>query len=80
MSAPLQLDLIERLVNRYSNEGDTILDPFGGLMSVPYVAVKNGRCGIGIELSNDYFRDSVGYLRDAELKREEPTLFDLIGA
>lgn len=79
-NCPLQLDIVERLVNRYSNEGDTVLDPFGGLMTVPYVAVKNGRCGIGIELSNDYFRDGVGYLRDAELKRDEPTLFDLIGA
>lgn len=77
---PLQLDTVERLINRYSNEGDTVLDPFGGLMTVPYVAVKNGRCGIGIELSNDYFRDGVGYLRDAELQRDEPTLFDLLGA
>lgn len=75
---PLQLDIVERLINRYSNEGDLVLDPFGGLMTVPYVAIQNNRRGYGIELSVDYFRDGVGYLRDAELRREEPTLFDFI--
>ena len=36
---PLQLDIVERLINRYSNPGDVVLDPFGGLMTVPLVAV-----------------------------------------
>lgn len=76
---PLQLDIVERLINRYSNEGDLVMDPFGGLMTVPFVAVKNNRRGYGIELSADYFRDGIGYLRDAELRRDEPTLFDFVG-
>ena len=75
---PLQLDIVERLINRYSNPGDIVLDPFGGIMSVPYMAVKSGRYGIGIELSADYYRDGVGYLRNAEMQRGEPTLFDFL--
>lgn len=76
---PLQLDIVERIINRYSNEGDTVLDPFGGLMTVPMTAVKMGRRGYGIELNADYFRDGVGYLKAAEDEIMTPTLFDLIG-
>ena len=75
---PLQLDVVERAINRWSNPGDMILDPFGGLMTVPYMAVKMGRRGAGIELNSDYFRDGVGYLQEAEAVRDVPTLFDLV--
>lgn len=76
---PLQLDIVERIINRYSNEGDVVLDPFGGLMTVPMTAVKMKRYGYGIELSCDYFRDGVGYLQEAENEIETPTLFDFMG-
>ncbi len=76
---PLQLDIVERIINRYSNEGDTVFDPFGGLMTVPMTAVKMGRDGLGIELNPDYFRDGVGYLKEADAERDVPTLFDLLG-
>jgi hypothetical protein len=76
---PLQLEIIERIINRYSNEGDRVFDPFGGLMSVPYTAVKMGRYGIGVELNSDYFRDGIGYLKMAEQEATAPTLFDFIG-
>lgn len=76
---PLQLDIIERIINRYSNEGDLVLDPFGGLMSVPMTAVKMGRMGYGIELNPDYFRDGVGYLKQVEEEQQTPTLFDFEG-
>lgn len=75
---PLQLDIVERIINRYSNEGEIVLDPFGGLMTVPMTAVKMKRKGYGIELNADYFRDGVGYLQSAEQEIEEPTLFDFI--
>ena len=75
---PLQLDVIERAINRWSNPDDLILDPFGGLMSVPYMAVKAGRRGIGIELNADYFRDGLGYLQEADAQQDVPTLFDLV--
>ena len=76
---PLQLDIVERIINRYSNPGDLVLDPFGGLMTVPYMAVKMGRKGYGIELNADYFRDGIGYLEAAEMEVTAPTLFDMYG-
>ena len=76
---PLQLDIVERIINRYSNEGDLVLDPFGGLMTVPMTAVKMKRRGYGIELNPEYFRDGVGYLQNAEDEIETPTLFDFMG-
>lgn len=74
---PLQLDIVERIINRYSNEGDVVYDPFGGLMTVPMTAVKMHRYGKGCELNPDYFRDGVGYLEAAESEVDMPTLFDL---
>ena len=73
---PLQLDIVERIINRYSNPGDLVLDPFGGLMTVPLTAIKLGRRGYGIELNTDYFRDGVGYLKQYEESQEQLTLFD----
>ena len=75
---PLPIDIVERIINRYSNEGDVVLDPFGGLMTVPMTAVKMHRYGIGIELNPDYFRDGVGYLKAAEEEIDVPTLFDFL--
>ena len=75
---PLQLDIVKRIIYRYSNPGDVVLDPFGGLMTVPYMAVKMQRYGTGIELNADYFRDGVGYLQSAEAVIEQPTLFDFV--
>ena len=77
---PLQLDIIERLITRYSNEGDIVLDPFGGIGSTPMTAIKMGRYGIGIELNPDYFRDGVGYCKAEEDKIDVPTLFDFMEA
>lgn len=75
---PLQLDIVERIINRYSNEGDMVYDPFGGLMTVPMTAVKMRRNGKGCELNLGYFRDGVGYLQAAENEVDEPTLFDFM--
>ena len=75
---PLQFDIVERIINRYSNPGDLVLDPFGGLMTVPMTAVKMGRRGYGIELNPDYFRDGLGYLKAEEEKLKTPTLFDFL--
>lgn len=76
---PLQLDIVDRLINRYSNPGDLVLDPFGGLGTVALEAIKAGRKGYTIELNNDYFRDAVGYLKDYEdTSCETISLFDLL--
>jgi DNA modification methylase len=77
---PLPLDLVDRLVERYSNRGEVIYDPFAGLFTVPYVAVLMGRRGYGCELNTDYWRDGVGYCRAAEQKMSTPTLFDLLAS
>ena len=75
---PLQLDIVDRLINRYSNPGDLVLDPFGGLGTVALESIKAGRRGYTIELNNDYFRDAVGYLKEFEEKEETISLFDVI--
>jgi DNA modification methylase len=71
---------VERLINRYTNAGDTVYDPFGGLGTTGYVALKLGRKGYVVELSAEYFRDAVGYLRLMEDKVTAPTLFDFEAA
>lgn len=75
---PLQLDIVERLITRYSNKGDVVFDPFGGIGTVPYCAVKLGRKGLSTELNFDYWRDGLAYLREAESEVTSPTLFDLM--
>ena len=75
---PLQLDIVERIINRYSNDGDVVFDPFGGLATVPMMAVRMGRYGYGCELNSDYFADGVSYLRGEEVEMEQPSLFDLM--
>jgi DNA modification methylase len=52
---PLQLDTIERLIQLYSNENETVFDPFGGIGSTGYQALKMNRKSISIELKDSYF-------------------------
>jgi DNA modification methylase len=73
---PLQFDIVDRLITQFSMPGETVLDPFAGLGTVPYCAVKLGRRGVGIELNPWYFRDSIAYLKSAEGERSVPTLFN----
>lgn len=75
---PLQLDIVERLIERYSNKGELVFDPFGGIQTVPYCAVRLGRRGLSTELNHDYWRDGLTYLREAELDKTSPTLFDFM--
>lgn len=75
---PLQLDIVERLIERYSNKGDIVFDPFGGIGTVPYCAVKMGRYGLSTELNADYWKDSLAYLSEAESDRISPNLFSMI--
>ena len=76
---PLQLDIVDRCINRYSNPGDLVYDPFGGIGTVPLEAIKSGRKGMACELNNGYFRDAVGYLQEYEQEDRNISLFDLIG-
>ena len=74
---PLQFDIIDRIVTRYTNRGDLVFDPFAGLMSVVYRSIYLGRRGYGVELNSEYFKDGVRYLQAAEREVSVPTLFDL---
>jgi DNA modification methylase len=75
---PLQFDIVERIINRYSNKGDVVYDPFAGLFTVPERAIRLGRYGYGCELSADYFRDGLGYLQLADEEALTPSMFDFI--
>ncbi len=74
---PLQFDIVERLIVQFSMEGEEVYDPFAGLGTVPFMAVKLGRRGRGSELSEPYWKDSIWYLRQAEAQRATPSLFDM---
>ena len=76
---PLQLDVIERCVGLWSNPGDTVLSPFGGIGSEGYQSLLMGRQYVGIELKPSYFREAVKNLREAERKRAEVSLFEMAG-
>ncbi|WP_253254112.1 DNA methyltransferase [Xanthomonas arboricola] len=72
---PLQFDIVDRLIQRFSNAGELVFDPFGGLFTVPYRALKLGRQGRAAELSTAYFMDGVKYLQAAEREMAMPDLF-----
>lgn len=75
---PLQFDIVDRLIERYSNKDELIYDPFGGLMTVPYRAILKGRRGQASELNTSYFFDGVQYLKSAEREFSMPSLFDVL--
>lgn len=77
---PLQLDVIERCVQLWSNPGDTVLTPFMGVGSEAYGAVYHGRRAIGVELKTSYFKQAVKNVARAEtdaLRGEDDTLFSI---
>lgn len=63
---PLQLDLIERCIDLWTNPDDIVLDPFCGIGSVPYQAVLMGRRGLGVELKGTYYQQAVKNLTIAQ--------------
>lgn len=75
---PLQFDTVDRLINRFSNPGEIVYDPFGGLFTTPMRAIRLGRKGKASELNPDYFRDGVSYLKGLEAEMIHPDLFDII--
>ena len=68
---PLQLDVIERAVELWSNPGENVLTPFMGVGSEVYGAVSNGRRGVGIELKPSYYAQAVKNILVGESKSEE---------
>jgi len=69
--APLQLEVIRRLVRLYSNPGELVLDPFVGVGSTAVVAIEQGREAVGFELKESYHRIAVRNAARAERDRTE---------
>ena len=73
---PLQLEVIKRCIELWSNPNDIVLDPFAGIGSTPYVALRMGRRGLGIELKESYYEQAVKNCNEA---LGMPVLRDLDG-
>jgi DNA modification methylase len=74
---PLQLQVIQRGIELWSNPGDTVLTPFMGIGSEAYMAVKMGRRAVGVELKDSYYRQAVRNVKNA-LENMQTDLFDMI--
>lgn len=76
---PLQLDVIERCLHLWSNEGETVLTPFMGVGSEVYGALRLGRRGVGIELKPSYYRQAKSNISEAlKTRLENQSLFESI--
>lgn len=73
---PLQLEVIKRCIELWSNPNDIVLDPFAGIGSTPYVALRMGRRGLGVELKESYYEQAVKNCNEA---LGMPVLHDLDG-
>ena len=72
---PLQLQVIERGIQMWSNEGDTVLSPFMGIGSEGHVSIKTARKFVGIELKESYYKQAVKNLKNARVEAKENKLF-----
>lgn len=79
-NCPMQFDIADRAITQWSMKGEEVYDPFGGLMTVPFRAIKLGRRGRAAELNPGYFLDGAAYCRAAEEEMATPTLFDFAEA
>jgi DNA modification methylase len=78
---PLQLDVIHRSVQLWSNPGETVFTPFMGVGSEVYEAVRCGRRGIGAELKTSYYKQALRNLAAVDqVETEDLTLFDALSA
>lgn len=75
---PMQFDIADRVIEQMSMPGETVLDPFGGLMTVPYRAIKQRRKAIGWELNHGYFLDGAAYCKAAADEMAMPELFTIV--
>lgn len=76
---PLQLDVIARCIDLWTNPGDVVLDPFNGIGSAGYEALRMHRKYVGIELKDTYFRAAQKHLREAEQLASQVDLFQWAG-
>ena len=74
---PLQLDTIERCLELWSAKGDMVLDPFSGIGSTVYSAVSMERYGIGFELKESYWKQSIKNMQFLESKEKQGDLLSI---
>lgn len=77
---PLQFDIVERCIEQHSMPGEMVLDPFAGIGTVPYMALKLRRRGSGVELNPAYYMDAAAYCAAAVREQSMPDLFDVLEA
>lgn len=75
---PLQFDIVDRAIVQYTEPGEWVYDPFGGIGTVPYRAVKLGRKGMCCELSPLYWLDACHHVEAAAQGKDTPSMFDMI--
>jgi len=75
---PLQLDVIDRIVELYSNPDEVVFTPFMGVGSEVFSPVSHGRKGIGIELKDSYFKQAKINVKEAEKRFHEKNMNDQI--
>lgn len=73
---PLQLETIDRVINLYSNKGDTVFTPFAGIGSEVYQSIVRDRKGVGIELKESYYNAAVKNCVNAEQSKMQMAIFD----
>ena len=71
---PLQLEVIQRCIELWTNPGDIVYDPFAGIGSTPYVAVRMGRRGLGCELKQSYYEQAKANLAIAATETKMPPI------
>lgn len=77
---PLQLTVIRRAIELWSNPGDVVLDPFGGIGSSGYVALQEGRKCVMSELKESYFNQMCRNIEAVRVIGAQPTLFTEVPA
>ena len=76
---PLQLDVIRRALHIWTNPGDVVLSPFGGIGSEGVVSLEEGRRAILIELKQSYYRQMLRNLQNADEVQAAPNFLHLVG-
>jgi hypothetical protein len=79
-NCPMPFDIVNRLIEQFSMEGELVFDPFAGLGTVPYCAVKKRRRGLGVELCLRYFLEAGAYCAAAARDKTMPSLLDVMQA
>lgn len=75
---PLQLEVIRRAVKLWSNPGEIVFSPFGGIGSEPYIAIEQKRKAIAVELKPEYFKWMAEHCAEITHEMRQDTLLDLI--